>query len=136
MDQPRGLILADTSAWIEYLRRSESDIDLRVDGLIRGGGIATTEPVAMELLAGARDEADHQRLGRLLGRASLLALGGFEDHEAAARIQRICRGREAPARSIVDCLIAAVAIRNDVPVLHRDRDFDLIARHTSLRIAE
>jgi predicted nucleic acid-binding protein len=33
------------------------------------------------------------------------------------------------------CLIAAVAIRNDVPVLHHDADFDVLARHTPLRVA-
>ncbi len=34
-----------------------------------------------------------------------------------------------------DCLIAAVAIRNDVPVLHHDTDFDVLARYTPLRVA-
>jgi predicted nucleic acid-binding protein len=129
------LTLADSSAWVEYLRRSESEIDLRVDRLIRERGIATTEPVAMELLAGARDDEDHGRLRRLLGRAELLPIAGFEDYEAAASIQRHCRVAEAPARNIVDCLIAAVAIRNGVALLHKDRDFDLIGRHTPLRIA-
>ncbi len=33
-----------------------------------------------------------------------------------------------------DCLIAAVAIRNGASVLHRDADFDVLARHTPLRI--
>ena len=39
-------------------------------------------------------------------------------------------------RSPIDALIAAVAIRLDVPVLHRDRDFDSVARHTPLRLVE
>ena len=34
----------------------------------------------------------------------------------------------------MDCLIAAVAIRERAHVLHRDRDFDVIARHTDLRL--
>ncbi len=131
------MILADTSAWIEYLRKTGSDVNHTLRGLITAGaGLGTTEPVAMEVLAGARDEDDHLRLGRLLGRAHLLPVGGFEDYEAAARIQRTCRRQETPVRNITDCLIAAVAIRNDVPILHRDRDFDLIARQTLLRIAE
>ena len=36
-------------------------------------------------------------------------------------------------RSSVDCLIAACAIRNGVPILHSDRDFDAIARFTPLQ---
>ena len=38
-------------------------------------------------------------------------------------------------RRLIDCLIAAVAIRADVPVLHRDGDFDVLARHTELEVA-
>ena len=36
-------------------------------------------------------------------------------------------------RSLTDCLIAAIAIRNDVALLHVDRDFDRLAEHTRLR---
>jgi predicted nucleic acid-binding protein len=135
MDEARGLILADSSAWIEYLRRSESEIDLRVDALIREGALAVTEPVAMEVLAGASDEEERERLRRLLARPELLPVTGFDDYQFAASIQQQCRAAEGPAHSIVACLIASVAIRNGVTVLHRNRDFDLIARHTPLRVA-
>jgi predicted nucleic acid-binding protein len=37
-------------------------------------------------------------------------------------------------RSLIDCLIAAVAIREGAPVLERDRDFTIIAAHTELRL--
>jgi predicted nucleic acid-binding protein len=134
MDEARGLTLADSSAWIEYLRRTGSAVNVKVRSLL-GSGLATTEPVAMEVLAGARDDDEHERLRRLLARTELLPVEGFEDYNAAALIQGQCRRAEAPARSIVDCLIAAVAIRNGVTVLHRNRDFDLIARHTPLRVA-
>jgi predicted nucleic acid-binding protein len=64
----------------------------------------------------------------------LLGVSALEDGERAAAIHRACRARGHTVRDIVDCLIAAVAIRNDAVVLHRDRDFDVIARHTELRI--
>ncbi|MGZ4694199.1 MAG: PIN domain-containing protein [Acidimicrobiales bacterium] len=35
-------------------------------------------------------------------------------------------------RKLDDFLIAAVAIRHGVPLLHEDRDFETIARHTRL----
>jgi predicted nucleic acid-binding protein len=57
------------------------------------------------------------------------------DAEAAAVLYRDCRrGGETP-RAVNDCLIAAIAIRHDLPVLHRDRDFDVIARHSTLPVA-
>lgn len=37
-------------------------------------------------------------------------------------------------RSSMDCLIAAIAIENEVPIWHLDRDYDLLARCTALRI--
>lgn len=36
-------------------------------------------------------------------------------------------------RSLVDCLIAAVALRHDVALLHKDADYDAIAGCLPLR---
>jgi hypothetical protein len=36
-------------------------------------------------------------------------------------------------RKLIDCLIAAVAIRERATVLHNDGDFEVLARHTALR---
>ena len=62
-------------------------------------------------------------------------LDGLSDYEHAAEIQRICRSQGDTIRSLIDCLIAAVAIREDLPVLSADRDFEVIAKHTSLQLA-
>jgi predicted nucleic acid-binding protein len=35
---------------------------------------------------------------------------------------------------MIDCLIAATAIRTSTPVLHLDSDFEVIAGHTPLQI--
>ena len=57
-------------------------------------------------------------------------------YDDAASLFRRCRSEGETVRRLIDCLIAAVAIRADVPVLHRDRDFDVLARHTELQIVE
>jgi hypothetical protein len=36
---------------------------------------------------------------------------------------------------LTGCLIAAVAMRHGATLLHRDQDFEVIARHTPLRVA-
>jgi predicted nucleic acid-binding protein len=51
----------------------------------------------------------------------------------AAGLYRTARARGVTVRSSVDCLIAACALRHDLEVLHRDRDFDAIARVSPLR---
>jgi predicted nucleic acid-binding protein len=126
------MILIDTSAWVEFLRDTGSPVCERVDRLL-SRKFATCDPIRMELLAGARDEVHLDALRRLLARATVLATGPV-DYEVAASVYRTCRkGGETP-RTLVDCLIAAVAIRERATVLHADADYDTIARHTPLRI--
>ena len=126
------MILVDTSAWIEFLRDTGSPICQRVDDLL-ASEIATCDVVRMEVLAGARDEQHLQQLRRLLARASTLPTEPV-DYDAAAALYRTCRQRGHTVRKLIDCLIAAVAIRGNVPVLHRDADFDILAQHTTLQI--
>ena len=56
------------------------------------------------------------------------------DYEEAAARYRACRRMGATVRKLIDCLIAAQAIRAGVSILHADADFDTLARHTELMI--
>ncbi len=128
------MILVDTSAWIELLRASghPAHVTLR-HHLERRSPIATTEPIIMELLAGIRSRREHSRVRARLVALPRLTLRGLADFEAAAELYRACRSKGATIRKLMDCLIAAVAIREDATVLHNDRDFEVLARHTRLR---
>lgn len=127
------MVLIDTSAWVEFLRDTGSAVCARVDDLL-DGEIAVCDPIRMEVLAGARDELHLHSLRRLLARATVLPTDSAHFEEAAALFRR-CRQEGETVRRLMDCLIAAVAIRSGVPVLHRDGDFDVLARHTELKIA-
>ena len=130
------MILADTSAWVEYLRATGSPVHLHLRELVAGEGeLATTEVVTMELLAGATTPEGVARLRRLLGRFDILPVEGLADYEAAAELYRRCRAGGETVRKPTDCLIAAVAMRHGATLLHRDHDFEVIARHTPLRVA-
>jgi predicted nucleic acid-binding protein len=130
------VILADTSAWVEYLRATGSPVHLRLRELIAGEGeLVTTEVVIIELLAGAADAEEVASLRRLLGRFELVAVEGLADFEAAADLYRRCRAGGETVRKLSDCLIAAVALRHGATLLHRDADFEVIARHTPLQVA-
>jgi predicted nucleic acid-binding protein len=130
------VILVDSSAWVEFLRATGSPANLRLrSALEEEAELASTDVVAMEILAGARDDADRDRLRRLLYGRRFLAVEGPADYEPAAELYRRCRrGGETP-RKLTDCLIAAVAIRNDAELLCADADFQTIARHAPLRLA-
>jgi len=127
------VILADTSAWVAFLRGSGSPACVRLRSAIGSDEVSTTDIVQLELLAGARDARHHRQLKALLGGTDHLAIAPGLDAEHAADLFQACRRYGETPRQVTDCLIAAVAIRNDIPVLHEDRDFEAIARHTSLR---
>jgi predicted nucleic acid-binding protein len=130
------VILADSSAWVEYLRATGSPVHLRLRQLIADGGdLVTTEVVMMELLAGETTPDGVARLRRLLGRFDLLPIEGLADFEAAAELYRRCRAAGETVRKLTDCLIAAIALRHGATLLHRDRDFEVIARHAPLMVA-
>jgi predicted nucleic acid-binding protein len=128
------VILVDTSAWIEFLRDTGSRVCGRVDELL-DDAIAVCDPVRMEVLAGARDEAHLADLRRLLARASVVPVGPTH-YDQAASMYRTCRREGETVRRLNDCLIAAAAVDAGIEVLHADVDFDVLARHTELRVAQ
>lgn len=128
-------MLVDTSAWIEFDRATGSAADLRLRRALENDEpLETTGVVVLELLAGARSEQDAHDLERLLARCRFLPLEEPADHEAAAALYRACRRGGTTVRRLPDCLIATVAIRNGVPVLHRNADFTVIAAHAPLAL--
>jgi predicted nucleic acid-binding protein len=131
------VILADTSAWVEYDRATGSSADRRLADLIATDGpVAVTEPVAMEVLAGARDDRREADLRRLLLRFHLLRFDATADFDAAARIYRRCRGAGVTPRGMIDCMIAAVAWRVGAAMLAWDADLDRIARLIGVEVDE
>jgi len=130
------VILVDSSAWIEYLRATGSDVHFRLRGLLEAGDeLGTTEVVLMEILAGARSDREREALRRLLyGRCAFLPLRAPADYERAAELFRRCRRGGETVRKMTDCLVAVVAIGAGVELLHRDADFVAIARHAPLRL--
>ena len=79
------MILVDTSAWVEFDRATGSPVDRRLAELIEAeADVAVTEPVVMEVLAGARDDARALDLQRLMDRNRLLRVDPVVDFAAAA----------------------------------------------------
>lgn len=86
-----------------------------------------TEPVIMELLAGARSRENFIRLQELMDAMPLCSVSPLSDFTEAGALYRYLRAKGMTIQSKVDCLIAAVASRRDATIVHADRDFDTIA---------
>ena len=123
------MILIDTSAWIEYFRATGSAAALEVRRLVsvESDQLVMCEPIAMEILAGATDDGTHTKLEQLVNGLPSLGVDPVVDFRTAAAMYRAARRSGRTIRSIVDCLIAAVAIRHGARLVHRDADFDGIA---------
>lgn len=127
-------VIVDTSVWIEYLREGPSTAgDFLADAIGRRDRIVIPETVMLELLSGPTDELVAARRRRLLESFELAPGTPLMDSLRAAALQRECRRAGETVRSLGDCLIAAVALRLDLPVLHRDRDFEVLRTHGGVR---
>ncbi|MEE8130638.1 MAG: PIN domain-containing protein [Vicinamibacterales bacterium] len=96
--------------------------------------VVTCLPVVQEVLQGFRDDRAFR-----VARDAMQALPiveaplGMVVFEQAVDLYRLARRAGATVRSSVDCLIAICAVRNDLTLLHHDRDFDQLARVAPLR---
>ena len=127
-------VLIDTSAWIEYLRATGSAAAVEVRRLLTSDTeIVVCEPIAMEILSGAVRADSYAKLQRLVDGLPSLKLDDTIDFRSAAAIFRNARLSGRTIRSVNDCLIAALAIRHDVELVHSDADYDVIAGITPLK---
>ena len=124
------MIVVDTSAWVEFLRDTDSPVCNAVDRLL-DADLAVCDAISMEILAGADDRHLSQLRG-LINRTTMLPTTPA-DYDEAAALYRLCRRRGETVRKLIDCLIAAVTIRAGAELLHADIDFTALQRHTALR---
>ena len=124
--------LIDTSAWIEYLRKTGSRTNIEVRRTLNIDA-QICDVIRMEILAGARDQQHVTQLEKLLARATTIKTEPV-DYDNAAAIYRACRKLGVTIRAQIDCLIAAIAIRTSTKLIHHDSDFDAIAQVTKLKI--
>lgn len=130
------MIVVDTSAWVEYLRATGSPANVALRRALRAGDeIGVVDVVRMELLAGAGSEVQVVTVSRLLATGVSLPTHSPGDHEYAAMLYRASRRSGETVRSMIDCLVAAVAVRLDAPVLAQDRDFHVLKQVCPLRLA-
>ncbi len=125
------MVLVDTSVWIEVFRKPSR---VQLEALVEFDDIVTCLPVVQEVLQGFDSEPAFAR-----AREAMLALPIVESPLAidvfsqAVDLYRSGRRLGLTIRSSVDCVIAVCAMRNQLEVLHCDRDYDAIAKVSPLR---
>ncbi len=129
------MIVVDTSVWIDFFRDAETaHVATLADLIDRDAGIAITDIVLAELLQGARNDADAARIERLMAPHGLFELQGAADARRAASMYRAARAAGHTIRRTLDCLIAAVCVRENLAIMHADADFDRLATTSELKV--
>jgi predicted nucleic acid-binding protein len=131
------MILVDTSVWIDFFR-GENSLERRIlHELIEDEeDISITGIILTETLQGIKEDKKFRAT-----RDYLLEFPIYEPKSAitytnAARIYGQCRKKGKTIRSTVDCIIAAICLENDLSILHKDKDYDIIHECVGLKVLQ
>jgi predicted nucleic acid-binding protein len=127
------MILVDTTVWIDLFSGKDSVCTRKLKKAIEEEeDLCTCGLIMTEVLQGIRNDSDFSKTLAIL-QDLLYLLMCQETFLRAAEIYRSCRKRGLTIRKTNDCIIAAVCIDNTAFLLHNDRDFNAIARHSPLQ---
>jgi predicted nucleic acid-binding protein len=128
-------VIVDTSVWIDFFNGHPSPQAQRLARAIEDGeAIALPGLVYTEILLGLKNDAEAKRIAQLLQAFDWVAEPAQADYVQAAKLYRQCRAKGIPIRSTIDCVIAQLCLRDGLPLLAKDRDFDRITQHVALKL--
>ena len=132
------MIVVDTSVWIDLLNGTSTPQTqfLKRSLRVEEEDFALTDIVFTEILQGLGTEKEVVKVERYLADFDVLRLADLADFRAAAAMYRAARRQGNTIRRTNDCLIAAVCVREGLPLLHSDKDFDRLAGATSLSVVD
>jgi hypothetical protein len=123
--------LVDTTVWVNFFRGGDDSLKDRMAGLIADDRVCMTEIVVFEILRGARSQKEYNMLLKDFSALPVLSLDA-KAWQISWETAFLCRqrGLNIPA---LDTLIASIAIRHGVTLMHSDRHYELLSRHTPLK---
>jgi hypothetical protein len=128
--------IIDSSVWIAYFNGDTGPQTELLSQLLEKGEEPVLFPViALEVLAGFKNDADFNKVRAIFSRFDTLDLS-LEVHVKAAVLYRALRKKGVTVRGVTDCLIAQGCIEYKASLLTLDRDFKTIAKHSALKLVE
>lgn len=128
------MIVVDASVWIDYFNGRDTGQTAALDRLLGEQAIVVGDLTLTEVLSGFRREGDFRRTAALLNSFECRAMVGRDAAIDAARNYRKLRSLGVTVRKTIDVLIGTFCIRERLPLLHSDRDFDPIEKHLGLAV--
>jgi predicted nucleic acid-binding protein len=128
------MLVVDTSVWLDLFADRDTSQVAHLSRVSAQEEVGVGDLVLCEVLQGARTEAQRRRLVGSLLCCELVEMVGVQNAMAAADNYRALRTMGITVRGAIDCLIATYCIRNGLPLLHNDRDFDPFEQHLGLQV--
>ena len=129
------MIVVDTSVWIDFLNgRHRPHVETLAEMFEVDAGVALTDVILTEVLQGIRDDTHVRLVDERLSAFDVVRLESLDDFRRAAQLYRTARRHGITIRRTIDCLIASVCIREQLPIMHNDADFDRLAEHSELTV--
>ena len=126
--------IVDTSVWVDFLSKKELRHVTLFKEMIVENYVILLPVIMQEVLQGIREDGLFNSIKSIMKDYELLQGDQLELTLGAAGLYRFLRQRGITVRKPTDCLIAYSCLYYDVPLLHNDKDFNNIAKYTSLKI--
>jgi len=123
-------VLVDTSVWITFFRKKDSELTERIATLLKSGKAVYTGIIALELINGAKGQHELQTLYDAFDIMQCIAVN--ENTYLHAGKLGYALARKGHTLSTVDLLIAQTAIENNLSLMTYDEHFSVIAKYSPL----
>jgi len=128
------MILVDTTVWIDFFAARLLPHVVTLETIIkRRENICICGIILAEVLQGIGHDTEFRKTRDLFNSLILLPMP-YTVFLRSADIYRKLRKIGITIRKPLDCMIASVAIENDIPLLHNDRDFQPIEERCGLKV--
>ena len=128
------IVLVDTSVWINFFKGQETASSLFLKNNLANILIATCPVIIQEVLQGVLHDKEFRKVGSYFNTLTRLTGNPYEMAHDAAVLYREIRKKGFTIRKPNDCLIATYALKNNVRLLHDDKDFHFIAMNSGLLV--
>jgi predicted nucleic acid-binding protein len=128
------MIVADTSAWIDYLRGVSAAHTDQLDRDLQGQRIIIGDLIIAELLQGFKEDKEYRIARQIIDNLEYRDFVGREIAIKTAENYRSLRSKGITVRKIIDVIIATFCIQNNFSLIHNDRDFDSLELHLGLSV--
>jgi predicted nucleic acid-binding protein len=130
----RMMALVDTTVWIDFFSGQPLPHVAALETLIENrDDICMCGIILTEALQGIRKDVEFRKTRDLFNTLIFLPMP-YTVFLRSAEIYRKLRKKGITVRKPMDCMIASVAIENEIPLLHNDKDFHPIEKHCGLKV--